>query len=328
MKRIILLLVSLSFLRVHAQFAPQAGLPGSTAIHKDSSIIKAWAPGCVYVNGWLDISDINLGAVSGSNALDASGYPDGAVVSLGDMGSVTYFFENPLVDSQGYDFAIFENGFRDPLNSSMAFLEFAYVEASSDGMSWTKFPITCNLDTLNQTPMAGVYTDASKVHNLAGKYIANYGTPFDLFDLAFSSSLQLDKVHFIRITDVVGSIIENFCSRDQFNHKINDPYPTPINTGGFDLDALGIIHQKYPVSVSDLESDKDVILYPNPANDILHIQTSKEIKNVILIDYLGKKIPVTLENNRLPLHALASGCYHLVCEMQDHQIIHRTFTKW
>lgn len=328
MRTIILVFTLFLSSRLQAQFAPQVGLPGSTAIHKDSTIIKAWAPGCVYANGWMDIADVSLGTVSGGQALDASGYPDGAVVSLGDMGSVTYFFENPIVDSQGYDFVVFENGFAEPGNPSMAFLEFAFVEASSDGVYWTKFPSTCLLDSTNQLPMAGVYSDASKVHNLAGKYIANYGTPFDLFDLAFSSSLHLDNIRFIRITDVVGTLQENYCARDWFGHKINDPYPTPINSGGFDLDALGIIHQKYPLGVTAPSWEEPISFYPNPTDGILTCDQANQIASIQLIDFTGKATSLLPPYNHIDLTQVSTGVYCLQVVTKNNQRNTTNIMKW
>ena len=36
----------------------------------------------------------------------------------------------------------------------------------------------------------------------------------------------------------------NFSSCDFNGHQINDPWPTPFNTGGFDLDAVGVINAR------------------------------------------------------------------------------------
>jgi hypothetical protein len=38
----------------------------------------------------------------------------------------------------------------------------------------------------------------------------------------------------------------SYASNDSQGHQINDPWPTNFPTGGFDLDAVGIIHQKQP----------------------------------------------------------------------------------
>jgi hypothetical protein len=43
---------------LHAQFDPPAGEVGSKAIHRDSSIFKAWATGCEVVRGLQQLSPI------------------------------------------------------------------------------------------------------------------------------------------------------------------------------------------------------------------------------------------------------------------------------
>ena len=47
----------------------------------------------------------------------------------------------------------------------------------------------------------------------------------------------------LKIIDVIGSIDSNFCNYDQYLNKINDPFPTPFPSSGFDLDAVGVINQ-------------------------------------------------------------------------------------
>jgi hypothetical protein len=36
----------------------------------------------------------------------------------------------------------------------------------------------------------------------------------------------------------------NYASYDSQGHQINDPWPTNFPTGGFDLDAVGVINEK------------------------------------------------------------------------------------
>ena len=55
------------------------------------------------------------------------------MVSLGKGGSITLSFDPPVSNGDGWDFAVFENGFED------TFLELAYVEVSSDGVVFVRF---------------------------------------------------------------------------------------------------------------------------------------------------------------------------------------------
>ena len=56
------------------------------------------------------------------------------VVVLGDAGSITLTFDAPICNGSGYDFAVFENSLND------TFLEFAFIEVSSDGEHFVRFP--------------------------------------------------------------------------------------------------------------------------------------------------------------------------------------------
>src|SRR6185436_14379894 len=140
-------------------------------------------------------------------------------------------FQNPVYNGPGFDFAVFENGFYTA--SPLAFLEFAFVEVSSDGNNFFRFAATSNIQDTTQVPMTGV--DCSLVNNLAGKYVSGYGTPFDLDELKNTSGLDINNVTHIKLIDVVGTVNDSYATHDQYGHKINDPYPTPFASSGFDL---------------------------------------------------------------------------------------------
>jgi len=46
----------------------------------------------------------------------------------------------------------------------------------------------------------------------------------------------------VRVVDVIGSILSAYATHDSVGHVVNDPWPTPFDTGGFDLDAIGVLH--------------------------------------------------------------------------------------
>ena len=173
---------------IKAQFAPPVGHEGTTAIYKDSSAFVAWASKCNIIRGFQDISNQSLGYTNvgdSSLAIDQAG--TNGVVSLGDGGVAILEFSSPIMDGNGPDFAVFENGFDN------LFLELAFVEVSSDGIHFFRFPAISNTDTTIQTGGFGL-TDASKLHNLAGKYRAEYGTPFDLSDLTNDALLNKQAI--------------------------------------------------------------------------------------------------------------------------------------
>src|SRR6185437_9385236 len=109
------------------------------------------------------------------------------------------------------------------------------------------------------------YMDARSLHNLAGKYIEGYGTPFDLEELSGTPGLDIDNITHVRIVDVIGSIGEH-ASLDSTGRKVNDPYPTPFPSCGFDLDAVGAIHLK-TTAVNSIVDNVGITVYPNPTTD-------------------------------------------------------------
>lgn len=224
---------------VRAQFAPRHDVASSTAIRKDSSIIVAWASGCTLNLGWQDVANQGLGRVSYGRDTSAIG-PNDDVVSLGDAGSATLTFASPITNGPGPDFAVFENGFA---TVGGDLLELAFVEVSSDGQHFVRFPAQSLTSTTTQLGTFGLIDDVTKLHNLAGKYIGGHGTPFDLSELPPDPMLNPNAITHVRVIDVVGSLDANIGTRDANNRLINDPYPTPFNTGGFDLDGVAVLHQ-------------------------------------------------------------------------------------
>lgn len=311
MKFLLTILIFFIPIFTSAQFAPQAGLNGSTAIHKDSSIIVAWGDSCIINIGWQDIADTSLGKPTIGNTQSVLGIADGNVLSLGDGGEAIYYFSNPIANGQGFDFAIFENGFRNPTDSNLAFLELGEVSVSKDGIDFYTFPAICNNDTTTQIAGAGDYMDARNIYNFAGKYISNYGTPFDLDEINLFT--PLDFIHYVKIKDVIGSLNDVICSRDYLYHKINDPYPTPYPSSGFDLDAIAVIHQ-IPLNITTISSNQDIQFYPNPSSHFIQIKSQNKIKKLAIYSIDGIKIKEVNNATQLNIEELKSGLYILMIE--------------
>lgn len=266
---------------VQAQFEPGVGQIGSSAIYKDSSMITSWARECVVERGLQNILDTSLGYASVGDEFSATGPAlENGVVSLGDGGVITCTFQNLIHNLPGPDFVVFENGFDN------YFLELALVEVSSDGTHFFRFPATSNTNT-NQQISSFDSLDATLINNLAGKYRAGYGTPFDLSDLIIDTLLDLQKITHVRIIDVVGIIDPNLGTYDQYNHLINDPFPTPFPSGGFDLDAIGVIHET--VDVNEQYLDHSISIYPNPCpkNQSFFIESDVDIITYKIYDLYG-----------------------------------------
>jgi hypothetical protein len=265
MKAILFFIFCFLFHSTYAQYAPQAGLPGSTAISAYSNLIVGWASHCSIYRGFMDIANPSLGYASSGDSSMATGPANDETVSLGDSGVAVLTFPHPIYNGDGPDFAVFENGFRNPADSTQAFLELAFVEVSSDGVNYFRFPATSLTPDNTQISNAD-YISASNLNNLAGKYVAMYGTPFDLDELSGTAGLDVNNVTNVRIVDVVGSI-SSHSSHDSLGRIINDPYPTAFPSCGFDLDAVGLLNEVGITQVRSLPDNVTVSVFPNPTTD-------------------------------------------------------------
>lgn len=327
MRCIAFLLLLVFPLSGYGQFHPQALQAGSHAIHKDSSIIQFWGDACVIHRGWMDLADTSLGKVTHGADSMALMQADGFVVSLGDGGEAIYYFNNPISNGSGPDFAIFENGFLDPSDSFMSYMELAEVAVSNDGIHYHTFPTRFEGDTNNQIAGTGQYSNCATVNNLAGKYMLNYGTPFDLDAFLPLSSLNLNAIHYVRVRDIVGTLDPKFCTRDSSGHKINDPYPTPFPTGGFDLDAIGVIHASYPLNVSEINSSDPIRFYPNPCTSRIHVALESDDLELKLFTLQQQLIFSVAGSNTLDISKIPSGTYILWIR-QGSSIYSERLIKW
>lgn len=294
-------------------FAPGVGQQGTSAMHKDSSAFIAWATACEVIRGRLDIADPSSGVASAGTASMALGQPGAGIVSLGDGGTATLTFSDPVANGSGPDFAVFENAFE---ASGLAFLELAFVEVSSDGVNFFRFPSVSLSDESVQKENGDV-TDARKINNLAGKYLANYGTPFDLEELKDIPGLDVNHITHIRIIDVVGSIDPAYATYDALGNKINDPYPTAFPSGGFDLDAVGVIHTATSTGIALFKNDRRLGIYPNPVQQTqdffidVQIPAHQEF-TVQIYDFAGQLLKEDrsgAQKLHVPSGELAAGVY-------------------
>lgn len=320
LKRILLFFALLMGIGTRAQYAPAAGFPGSTAIHKDSSIIFEWADSIFFERGYQVISDSSLGLASTGEALSATGKAlENGVLSLGDGGTATAYFKNGIKNQEGYDFAIFENGFDIP-GTNKYHIELAYVEVSVDGLKYYRFANqSLSQDSIQTGNFEGLLPE--QIDGLAGKYIAGYGTPFDLESL--KDSIGNSPIYYVRIRDVVGSILPAYGNFDSHGRKINDPWPTDFASSGFDLDAIAVLQNKQ-TGLENLRAEIKLICYPNPIhqNENLQIQLpSSDAATIKIYNQIGQLL---MESNyrssqiALPLHFNESVLL-LEC-MQNNQV--------
>ena len=297
--------------KAYTQFAPAAGQPGSSAIYKDSTVFIDWANQCNVVRGWQNSANTSAGYVSAGDSTMALGIAgSNSVVSLGDGGKAICTFSLPVVDAAGYDFAVFENSFSDN------FLELAFVEISSDGINFFRFPATSlTQDTLQIGPFDTIM-NPELLNNLAGKYRVFYGTPFDLNEMTGIVGLDVMNITHIKIVDVVGSIDNMYATFDQYGKKINEHWPTEFFTGGFDLEAIGIIHNTVNNGIDEIDNSSlkglSCEIYPNPAHDKLFLKHNYDNLDFQIFDIYGNEIiSSTIFSNTITIDYLTSGIYLL-----------------
>lgn len=234
-------------------FAPAAGQAGSNAVDKSSASIVQWATG---YQDYLPGTDLAATWKTPEKALGAAVGGSFDIVSLGNGGSITLTFGGSIFNGAGADFAIFENSFSD------TFLELARVEVSSNGIDFFRFPAYsltpdpvgafASIDPTNLGGPLVPGTSGTFYEGFAGKYRAGFGTPFDLSALDGSVGLDLDKVQYVRLVDVIGDGTE-FDDFPGAPNRIYDPFKT-TGSAGFDLDAVGVMHFAPAAPVPEPES--------------------------------------------------------------------------
>jgi len=320
MIRLTLLFILISHYVFSQSYAPAAGENGSTAIHFSDSRFVSWAAQINVTRGFVNIEDTTIEALGDNRASfgDPSlalgpGTSDASdVVSLGDKGVATLIFDRPIFNGSGPDFAIFENSFSD------TYLEFAHVEVSSNGEDFVRFASHSEVQFDVQIHGFGM-TDPRMINNLAGKYRGGYGTPFDLEELIDSAQVDINNITHIRIIDVVGSIGDS-ATFDSFGNKINEPYSTPYESGGFDLEAVGAINQLLSVEEEDIKSSFSI--FPNPTNSSLTVENNGKTFTLHVYDSQGKCV-LRESNKTQSIVSLRPGMYYFKVISNNNSIINK-----
>lgn len=277
-------------------------------VASDDAQIKAWAGAASIERGALDIAN-DPSPVSYGEVGNVIGSQNGNLVSLGDGGSVLVTFNGVVQNLPGDDIFVFENSF---VAGGNMFAELAFVEVSTDGEKFVRFPAKSLTPTIKQVDSYDPI-DTSLVYNLAGTAPAGYGVAFDLEDLVDSSGIDLMRIKYVKIVDVAGTIDENYASYDAFGHIVNDPYPTAFVSGGFDLDAVGVSNLNAFGVGLDREEVANFSLYPNPSAGPVHVQLN-EYADVSVLDLNGVTVFETTASGTVTLNELPSGMYFVKCQ--------------
>ena len=197
------------------------------------------------------------------------------------------------------------------------------MEVSSDGEHFFRFPAITNVPY--DTQLGGFATmDPTLIHNFAGKYEAFYGTPFDLDELEDNPLLDKNNVTHVRVIDVVGCIQREYATYDSQGHPVNDPWPTPFASSGYDLDAVGVIHD---LAHYDAVDNHTILLdiYPNPVENVLYVKT-RNLASVSVFSLTGQQILET-ESDQIDVSQLLPGIYFVRVVADGNTVVNKFVKK-
>lgn len=306
-------------------------LSNPIAMHKDSSAFVGWVTSAEVVRGYVNISDTTVtytqGGTTSNHAFygtveNCLGQANGQFISLGDGGSITLQFASPIVNGPGHDFAVFENALIPnavPNQDSIVFYELAFVEVSSNGEDFVRFPAVSHVQATEQVGTFG-YENANLLTNFAGVFPVFYGYPFDLEELANEPNLDVNNITHIRLIDVVGSIDPQYGTYDSEGNIINDPFPTPFYSCGFDLDAVGVINSLNSVEDNISASAR---AYPNPASDVINLSANGDF-SVEIYNMMGQKVLCSSEKSTsfaMDISEFKSGVYFVAFVFDNSRIV-------
>lgn len=203
-----------------------------------------------------------LGAPAGAGR--TSGSLD--VVGLGRGGTLTLAFDLPITDGPGADFLVFENAFIVGLEST-CFAEIAFVEVSSNGIDFARFPVSYTGPASSIGPYGALLPGSWKGFAGTTPVFANPtirpaidprdparagGDAFDLRVLRTHPLVGLGKLNVFRITHVRIVDVEDGKHRDMHGRLIRDP-----SVGSADIDAVAVVN---------------FFGKPTPSRPILHLE--------------------------------------------------------
>lgn len=188
-----------------------------------------------------------LGGPQGGGS--SSGSVDVCVLGVG--GSLTLGFASAIVDGPGADLSCFENGFG--FGGSGNFSEVAFVEVSSDGVNFARFPSNYGgppspqsaFGTLPFGTFSGLVGGLPVFTNVVSNTldprdpVVAGGEFFDLAELVadplvVSGAVDLQAIQFVRIRDAVAGVDVDTSGKFVFDNG--------GATGSADIDAVAVCH--------------------------------------------------------------------------------------
>ncbi len=200
--------------------------------------VVAFTPG---VGGGFGGPSLILGGPQG----EGLGLGSTHVLGLGDGGSVVLGFDVDIVNGPGADFTVFENGFV-IFGTDQVFAEFAFVEVSTDGVQFARFPSSTTGLGSAMGDQSGLCGGLPVLANVLSNSVSpldpsrSGGDSFDLAELVLDPAVlggqvDLDTIRFVRLVDVLPG-------------ETDTQGAALEGGGGVDVDGVAVLNS----SVSDL----------------------------------------------------------------------------
>lgn len=190
-----------------------------------------------------------------------------------------------------------------------------------------------NKDFINNGIIASTYdaTNAGQWHNTVGATInlEHSFTNGDLIELTPAHLINNGEFNigydFLNIDTISGSNTGSFTVQNNSNNAgvmlgnfdfcdLTPPATAPLidyNTGSI---ATGITF--CTVNIATVNVNNNIDIYPNPATDILHINTELDIKNIKIIDSVGQ-ILINTNKAEINISELNSGVYIVLIKTKN-----------
>jgi hypothetical protein len=120
----------------------------------------------------------------------------------------------------------------------------------------------------------------------------------------------LNDIVYVKLIDVCGSVNVDYASYDQFGHIINDPWPTPFPSSGFDLDAIAVLNAKYGLGIHESDAPHSWTAYPNPFKESIAMRGADMILFELLNSF-GQVISTFNASESINTSTLTKGLYLL-----------------
>ncbi len=205
---------------------------------------------------------------------------------------------------------------------------------NGDDLNAYTFPANASI---NANQYLVLYEDAAKF-NTQFPSVTNSMGP-----IGFSLSNTVDV---IRLFDNLGTLKYSVC------YGVNAPWPTDANGLGKTLEnglyagnhnaaatwfagcpqgSPGMAYDPAckPLGLQDIEDNSYLAIYPNPATNVLHIQSTKSLNNLSVFDAAGQvqAITTSADKKEINIAALANGMYILQCADKSGKTYYVKFNK-